>query len=116
MHLVIDSVTIAKLELWLNELLDVHLVTLELAGLLTVDDVVILSQVLVAPSVLEEHGVVLDVEGFDFDVFGQVPDDDAVHGWSLSYSDGHSLFIASGSDLLDEGLQLFFIDVESNPF
>lgn len=41
MHLVINSVTIAKFELGLNEFFDVHFVTFEFAGLFTVYDMII---------------------------------------------------------------------------
>lgn len=42
-HLIIDSVAIAKFELWLKEFFHIHFVTFKFTRLLTVDDIIILS-------------------------------------------------------------------------
>jgi len=73
MHLIINPVTISKFELWFLKFFYIHFVTFEFAGLLTVDDVILLSQILISPSILEEHSVFPHVKWFNFDIFFEVP-------------------------------------------
>ena len=112
-HLVIDSVPVAEFELRFFEFFDINFVALELAGLFTVDDVVLLCQVLVAPPVLEEHGFFLDVKRFNLDVLGKVPDDDAVHRFGLRNTNCNSCLVTSCTNLDDEGVKHSFIDVQA---
>ena len=79
MHFIVDSISVAKFELRFFEVFNIHFVTFQFASLFTIDNVVFLGQILVSPSILEEHGVFLHIEGFYFCIVFQVPDYNAIH-------------------------------------
>lgn len=57
MHFIINSVPVSKFKLWTFKVFNLHFVTFEFACLRTINNIVIFSEILVAPPILEEHGV-----------------------------------------------------------
>ena len=107
----INSVSISKTELRCVKVLDTHLVTFEFTCLCTVDNVIIFCEVLVSPSVLEEHSIFLYIEAFDLFILLQIPKYNTVHLWRLCYSNSNSVFVTSSPNLNDECLSFSFINI-----
>jgi hypothetical protein len=99
----------------LMQVLDVAHVALKLAAHLSIDDIVLVSNVGLSFKVLNWDGCMFCVERIYLQVFDQVPHDEHMLCLRLSYSDNYSIWVTAASYEMDIGLRVIFGDINIQP-